>query len=56
MTELPGLKFDLGEDIEMLRDSVRTWAQAELAATARPRRRRSTCPSWCRANGSARWR
>jgi len=31
MTTLPGLKFDLGEDIEMLRDSVRGWAQAELA-------------------------
>ncbi|AGW88511.1 MULTISPECIES: isovaleryl-CoA dehydrogenase [Cupriavidus] len=34
MTELPGLKFDLGEDIEMLRDSVRAWAQAELAPRA----------------------
>ncbi|UIF86404.1 isovaleryl-CoA dehydrogenase [Cupriavidus sp. UYPR2.512] len=34
MTELPGLKFDLGEDIEMLRDSVRDWAQAELAPRA----------------------
>jgi len=34
MTTLPGLKFDLGEDIEMLRDSVRGWAQAELAPRA----------------------
>ncbi|AEI75527.1 isovaleryl-CoA dehydrogenase Ivd [Cupriavidus necator N-1] len=34
MTELPGLKFDLGEDIEMLRNSVRDWAQAELAPRA----------------------
>jgi len=34
MTELPGLKFDLGEDIEMLRSSVRAWAQAELAPRA----------------------
>lgn len=34
MTELPGLKFDLGEDIEMLRESVRNWAQAELAPRA----------------------
>ncbi|WP_340527775.1 acyl-CoA dehydrogenase family protein, partial [Cupriavidus necator] len=34
MTELPGLKFDLGEDIEMLRSSVRDWAQAELAPRA----------------------
>ncbi|MHA7678776.1 isovaleryl-CoA dehydrogenase [Cupriavidus sp. PET2-C1] len=32
--ELPGLKFDLGEDIEMLRDTVRNWAQAELAPRA----------------------
>ncbi|MFJ1256489.1 isovaleryl-CoA dehydrogenase [Cupriavidus sp. CuC1] len=34
MTDLPGLKFDLGEDIEMLRDTVRNWAQAELAPRA----------------------
>ena len=34
MTDLPGLKFDLGEDIEMLRESVRNWAQAELAPRA----------------------
>ena len=34
MYELPGLKFDLGEDIEMLRESVRNWAQAELAPRA----------------------
>ncbi|WP_423195156.1 MULTISPECIES: isovaleryl-CoA dehydrogenase [unclassified Cupriavidus] len=34
MTELPGLRFDLGEDIEMLRASVRHWAQAELAPRA----------------------
>ncbi|MGO4761489.1 isovaleryl-CoA dehydrogenase [Cupriavidus sp. 2KB_3] len=34
MTELPGLRFDLGEDIEMLRESVRSWAQAELAPRA----------------------
>ncbi|RDK09824.1 isovaleryl-CoA dehydrogenase [Cupriavidus lacunae] len=34
MTELPGLRFDLGEDIEMLRSAVRDWAQAELAPRA----------------------
>ncbi|MGO4307649.1 isovaleryl-CoA dehydrogenase [Cupriavidus sp. RAF12] len=34
MTELPGLRFDLGEDIEMLRESVRSWAQTELAPRA----------------------
>ncbi|TWG85241.1 isovaleryl-CoA dehydrogenase [Cupriavidus gilardii J11] len=34
MTTLPGLKFDLGEDIEMLRESVQAWAQAELAPRA----------------------
>ncbi len=32
MTELPGPRFDLGEDIEMLRASVRSWAQAESGA------------------------
>lgn len=34
MTELPGLNFHLGEDIDMLRASVRGWAQAELAPRA----------------------
>ncbi len=34
MTELPGLRFDLGEDIEMLRAPVRNWAQSELAPRA----------------------
>ncbi|MCK4154661.1 isovaleryl-CoA dehydrogenase [Ralstonia pseudosolanacearum] len=34
MLELPGLRFDLGVDIEMLRSAVRDWAQAELAPRA----------------------
>ncbi|AGH82819.1 MULTISPECIES: isovaleryl-CoA dehydrogenase [Ralstonia solanacearum species complex] len=34
MIELPGLRFDLGVDIEMLRSAVRDWAQAELAPRA----------------------
>ncbi|MDW3684173.1 isovaleryl-CoA dehydrogenase [Cupriavidus sp. CV2] len=34
MNELPGLNFHLGEDIDMLRESVRNWAQAELAPRA----------------------
>jgi isovaleryl-CoA dehydrogenase len=34
MTDLPGLKFDLGEDIEMLRDAVRTFADKEIAPIA----------------------
>ena len=34
MNELPGIDFDLGGDIEMLRDSVRAWTQAELAPKA----------------------
>ncbi|MGO4581170.1 acyl-CoA dehydrogenase family protein, partial [Cupriavidus sp. 2TAF22] len=34
MNELPGLNFRLGEDIDMLRESVRNWAQAELAPRA----------------------
>jgi isovaleryl-CoA dehydrogenase len=51
MTELPGLKFDLGEDIEMLRESVRNWAQAELA----PRAARSTGPTSSRWMPGRRW-
>ncbi len=33
-SDLPGLNFSLGEDIDMLRDSVRHWASAELAPRA----------------------
>ncbi|ALM85514.1 isovaleryl-CoA dehydrogenase [Bordetella sp. N] len=32
--DLPGLNFDLGEDLEMLRDALRTFAQAEIAPRA----------------------
>src|SRR5690606_30184381 len=31
---LPGLSFDLGADIDMLRDAVREFAQAEIAPRA----------------------
>ena len=31
---LPGLNFDLGEDLDMLRDAVRTFAQAEITPRA----------------------
>ncbi|MFY3139655.1 isovaleryl-CoA dehydrogenase [Achromobacter xylosoxidans] len=31
---LPGLNFDLGEDLDLLRDAVRTFAQAEIAPRA----------------------
>src|SRR3569623_2404542 len=34
MTDLPGLNFDHGEDILALRDSVRQFAQAEIAQLA----------------------
>jgi len=34
MSHLPGLQFDLGETVEMLRDSVRTFAAAEIAPRA----------------------
>ena len=34
MIELPGLRFPLGEDIEMLRRSVRGFAAAEIAPRA----------------------
>src|SRR5258705_9221937 len=34
MVELPGLRFALGEDIEMLRAAVRGFAQAEIAPRA----------------------
>src|SRR3954447_2617536 len=34
MTQLPGLDFQLGEDIAALRDAVRDFAQAEIAPRA----------------------
>jgi isovaleryl-CoA dehydrogenase len=34
MTDLPGLNFQLGEDIDALRDAVRDFAQAEIAPRA----------------------
>ena len=34
MTQLPGLDFQLGEDIDALRDAVRDFAQAEIAPRA----------------------
>ena len=34
MTTLPGLDFDLGEDIDALRDAVRDFAQSEIAPRA----------------------
>ena len=34
MHPLPGLGFDLGETIEMLRDSVRSFCAAEIAPRA----------------------
>ena len=34
MTDLPGLNFQLGEDIDALRDTVRSFAQAEIAPRA----------------------
>ena len=34
MTDLPGLNFQLGEDIDALRDAVRGFAQSEIAPRA----------------------
>jgi isovaleryl-CoA dehydrogenase len=34
MTDLPGLNFQLGEDIDALRDAVRSFAQTEIAPRA----------------------
>src|SRR5688572_8119660 len=34
MNEIPGLKFELGESVEMLRASVRRFAQTEIAPRA----------------------
>jgi len=31
---LPGLNFDLGEDLDMLREAIRQFAQAEIAPSA----------------------
>ena len=36
----PGLNFDLGESIDMLRDAVHTFAQSEIAPLAAKFRRR----------------
>ena len=35
MNNLPGLNFQLGEDIDALRDAVRDFAQAEIAPARR---------------------
>ena len=40
MVNIPGLKFDLGDDIEMLRDSLQQFTANEIAplkATAKPK-------------------
>lgn len=34
MNDLPGLNFQLGEDIDALRDAVRDFAQTEIAPRA----------------------
>ena len=34
MNNLPGLNFQLGEDVDALRDAVREFAQAEIAPRA----------------------
>jgi isovaleryl-CoA dehydrogenase len=34
MSHLPGLDFQLGEDIDALRDAVRSFAEAEIAPRA----------------------
>ncbi|MFZ9510962.1 MAG: acyl-CoA dehydrogenase family protein, partial [Burkholderiaceae bacterium] len=34
MSNLPGLNFHLGEDIDALRDAVRAFADAEIAPRA----------------------
>ena len=34
MSQLPGLNFQLGDDIDALRDAVREFAQAEIAPRA----------------------
>src|SRR5258706_10318816 len=45
MTELPGLRFALGEDIDMLRATVRGFAQAEIAPRAAEIDRSNQFPS-----------
>ena len=34
MTNMPGLNFQLGEDVDALRDAVRDFAQSEIAPRA----------------------
>ena len=51
---LPGLNFDLGEDLDMLRDAVRTFAQAEIAPRAAEVDRSDQFP-WTSGANSATW-
>ena len=45
MVNVPTVDFDLGEDIGMLRDSVRAFAQAEIEGVERECRRRLKEPA-----------
>ena len=51
MSNLPGLNYQLGEDIDALRDAVREFAQAEIA----PAPRRSTALTNSPWTCGARW-
>ena len=51
---LPGLNFDLGEDLDMLRDAVRTFAAAEIAR-APPKSTAATSSRWICGASSGTW-
>ena len=51
MQQMPGLNFQLGEDIDALRDAVREFAQTEIAP-ARPKSTATTNSPW---TFGARW-
>jgi isovaleryl-CoA dehydrogenase len=54
MSNLPGLQFPLGEEIEMLRDSIAGFAAKEIAPRAAEIDRTDQFPWTCGAN-SATW-
>ncbi len=53
MSNLPGVQFMLGEDIEMLRDAVATFAAKEIAPRAAEIDRSATSSRWTSGASSA---
>ena len=56
MTDLPGLNFQLGEDIDALRDAVRDFAQTEIAPRAAEIDKNDLFPADLSGNALSRYR